>query len=148
MTRGFEELDLDGHNYPTWAMNVKISLTLWGMYETIVPPHREDCTIARSIQVQCLINNKNHIHPNLKSGYVMEEEPSMLWAALQTRYEQHNIVILSEENHDWTHLSFQDYKSIKDYNHVIHKICARLCFCEKEPSEVDKIEKYFKLCSL
>jgi hypothetical protein len=38
MTRGFEELDLDGHNYPTWAMNVKISLTLWGMYETIVPP--------------------------------------------------------------------------------------------------------------
>jgi hypothetical protein len=26
MTREFEELDLDGHNYPTWAMDVKISL--------------------------------------------------------------------------------------------------------------------------
>jgi hypothetical protein len=30
---------------------------------------------------------RNHIHPDLKSEYVMEEESSMLWIALQTRYE-------------------------------------------------------------
>jgi hypothetical protein len=34
----FEEHALDGHNYSTWAMEVKISLTLRGMYEAIVPP--------------------------------------------------------------------------------------------------------------
>jgi hypothetical protein len=39
-------------------------------------------------------------------------------------------------------MRLQDYKSIiEDYNHVIHKICAMLHFCEKEPSKVDKIEK-------
>jgi hypothetical protein len=31
---------------------------------------------------------------------MMEEEPSTHWAALQTRYEQQNAVILSETNHD------------------------------------------------
>jgi hypothetical protein len=50
-------------------------------------------------------------------------------------------VILPEANHDWTYLKLHDYKSIEDYNHVIHKICSRLRFCDKGPSEVDKIEK-------
>jgi hypothetical protein len=31
--------------------------------------------------------------------------------------------------------------SIEDYNYVIHKVCAKLWFCEKEPLEEDKIEK-------
>jgi hypothetical protein len=38
MAHEFEEIALDGHNYPTWAMNVKISLALREMYEAIVPP--------------------------------------------------------------------------------------------------------------
>jgi hypothetical protein len=38
MTCEFEELILDGHNYPTWAMDVKISLALGGIYEAILPP--------------------------------------------------------------------------------------------------------------
>jgi hypothetical protein len=38
MTREFEEPTLDGHNYPTWAMDVKISLTLRGVYEALLPP--------------------------------------------------------------------------------------------------------------
>jgi hypothetical protein len=37
MAHKFEELALDGHNYPTWAMDVKISLVFRGMYEAIVP---------------------------------------------------------------------------------------------------------------
>jgi hypothetical protein len=50
-------------------------------------------------------------------------------------------VILSKTNHDWIHMCLQDYKSIGDYNHVVHKICAKLQFCEKNPSDEDKIEK-------
>jgi hypothetical protein len=30
MTHEFEKLALDGHNYPIWAMNVKINLALHG----------------------------------------------------------------------------------------------------------------------
>jgi hypothetical protein len=50
-------------------------------------------------------------------------------------------MILPEANHDWVHLRLQDYKSIGDYNHVVHKICAKLQFCKKEPSNEEKIEK-------
>jgi hypothetical protein len=50
-------------------------------------------------------------------------------------------MILPEANHDWTMLRFQDFKSIGDYNHVVHKICDMLCFYEKEPFKADKIEK-------
>jgi hypothetical protein len=77
----------------------------------------------------------------LKSEYVLQEEASDLWTALQNRYEQQKVVILPEANHDWVHLCLQDYKSIGDYNHVVHKICAKLRFCEKESSHEDKIEK-------
>jgi hypothetical protein len=31
MTREYEELALDGHNYPTWALDIKISMALWGV---------------------------------------------------------------------------------------------------------------------
>jgi hypothetical protein len=51
------------------------------------------------------------------------------------------VVILPEANHDWTHLRLQGYKFIEDYNHVVHKICDGLYFCEKELSEVNKIKK-------
>jgi hypothetical protein len=50
-------------------------------------------------------------------------------------------VILPEENHNWVHLRLSDYKSIGDYNHDVDKICAKLRFCEKEPSDEEKIEK-------
>jgi hypothetical protein len=38
MAHEFDELALDGHNYPTWTMDIKISLALRGIYEAIVPP--------------------------------------------------------------------------------------------------------------
>jgi hypothetical protein len=88
MTREFEELALDGHNYPTWAMNVKISLALHGMYEAIVPPIERTVQLLESYKYNVLYIIWNHIHLDLNSEYVMKEEPSTLWAALQTRYEQ------------------------------------------------------------
>jgi hypothetical protein len=44
-------------------------------------------------------------------------------------------------NHEWNHLQLQDFKSLAEYNHALHSICSKLKFCEKEPSEADKIEK-------
>jgi hypothetical protein len=131
MIHEFEELALDEHNYPTWAMDVKISLTLRGMYEAIVPPAEKTVPLLDPYKYNVLYIIRNHIHHDLKSEYVIEEEPSTLWIALQNRYEQQKSMILPEANHDWIHLRLQDYKSIDDYNHVVHKICAKLHFCEK-----------------
>jgi hypothetical protein len=50
-------------------------------------------------------------------------------------------VIVPKANHDWIMLRLQDFKSIGEYNHDVHKICAKLWFCEKQPSKADKIEK-------
>jgi hypothetical protein len=144
MTREFEELALDGHNYPTWAMYVKISLALHGVYEAILPPKERIVPLLDPLKYNVLYIIRNHLHIDLKSEYMMEEESNVLWASLQTRYEQQIVVILPEANHDWTMLRLQDFKSIGEYNHVVHKICAKLRFCEKEPFEADKIEKTFQ----
>jgi hypothetical protein len=74
----------------------------------------------------------------------MEEELNVLWAALQTRYEQQKAVILPKSNHDWTILRLHDFKSIGEYNHVFYKICLKFRFYEKEPFKADKIKKTLK----
>jgi hypothetical protein len=71
----------------------------------------------------------------------MEEEPHNFWLALKGCYEKQKTILLLEANHEWTQIRLQDFKSIENYNHVIHKICAKLWFCDKEPSKEDKIEK-------
>jgi hypothetical protein len=57
------------------------------MYEAIVPPAEVIVQLLDPYKYNALYIIRNHIHPDLKSEYVMEEQPSSLWAALQTRYE-------------------------------------------------------------
>jgi hypothetical protein len=33
----FELLALDGHNYPTWAVDIKVSLASRGLYQAVLP---------------------------------------------------------------------------------------------------------------
>jgi hypothetical protein len=87
MTREFEELAPDGHNYPTWAMNVKISLALRRVYEAILPPKERAAPLLDTFKYNDLYIIRNHLHVDLKSECVLEEELNVLWAALQTHYE-------------------------------------------------------------
>jgi hypothetical protein len=141
MTREFEELALDGHNYPTWAMDVKISLALCVVYEAILPLEERTVALFDPLKYTALYIKRNHLHVDLKYEYVIEEEPHVLCVGLQTHYEQQNAMILPEANHECTVLRLQDFKSNGEYNNYVHKICARLWFYEKEPFKVDKIEK-------
>jgi hypothetical protein len=38
MAREFDELVLDEHNYPIWALDVKISLAFCGIMTALTPP--------------------------------------------------------------------------------------------------------------
>jgi hypothetical protein len=78
MTHEFEELVLDGHNYPTRVMDVKISLALHGVYEAILPPEERTVTLLDPFKYNALYIIRNHLHVDLKSKYVMEEEPRTL----------------------------------------------------------------------
>jgi hypothetical protein len=82
MIRKFEKLALDGHNYPTWAMEVKISLVLRGVYEAILPPKERNVPLLDPFKYNVLYIIRNHLHVDLKSEYVMKEESNILWAAL------------------------------------------------------------------
>jgi hypothetical protein len=78
MTHKFEELALDGHNYPTWVMYAKITLVLRGMLEAIVPPTEREQALPPTYQYNALYIIRHHMHPDLKSEYVQEEKPSVL----------------------------------------------------------------------
>jgi hypothetical protein len=133
MTHKFDELAIDGHKYPTRALDVKISLTFHRIMISLTPPAERDTSFLDTYKYQTLYIIQNHLRPNLKSEYVMEEEHHSLWVALKGRYEQQKVILLPEANHEWTQIRLQDFKSIEDYNHAIHKVCAKLQFCEKEP---------------
>jgi hypothetical protein len=73
MTHEFEKLSLDGHNYPIWTMDVKISLAFRGMYEAIVPPVEKQQELPPTHQYNALYIIRHHIHHDLKSEYVLKE---------------------------------------------------------------------------
>jgi hypothetical protein len=148
MPREFEELAFDGHNYPTWALDVKISLAFRGILLPLSPPMDREGAFLDTFKYQALFIIQNHLHPDLKLEYVIEEEPHSLWVTLQGCYEQQKAIVLLEANHEWPQIRLQNFKSIEDYNHSIHKVCAKLWFCEKEPLKEDKIKRHFKLCFL
>jgi len=140
-TKEFKALALDGCNFPTWAMDLKVSLSLRGMYEAIAPPQEGVAPLTAPLKYNALFIIRNHIHPDLKAEYLMEEDPRALWLALQTWYEQQKVVILSEAISEWNLLRLQDFKFVGEFNHAVHKLSPKLNFCEKEPTDVEKIEK-------
>jgi hypothetical protein len=77
MAHELEELAFDGHNYPTWVMDIKISLAFRGMYKTIVPPADRQQEFPPTHQYNALYIIRHHIHPDLKSEYVLEEEKNV-----------------------------------------------------------------------
>jgi hypothetical protein len=140
MAKEFDELALDGHNYPTWASDIKINFASRGLLAHINEPI-EGVVLDEQKKYGALMLLRFYIHKDLKQEYLMEENPRTLWLALKERYDQQKELIWPEANHEWNHLRLQDFKSVADYNHAVHKICSKLKFCEKEPTDADKIEK-------
>jgi hypothetical protein len=102
MAREFDELILDGHNYPTWALDVKIILAFHRIMATLTPPTEREAAFLDTYKYHALYIIRNHIHPDLKLEYVMEKGPHSLWVALKGRYKQQKAILLSETNHEWT----------------------------------------------
>jgi hypothetical protein len=67
MTQEFKELALDGHNYPIWVMDVKISLALCVMYEALLP---HVVQLLEPYKYNALYIIRNHIHHDLMLEYV------------------------------------------------------------------------------
>jgi hypothetical protein len=63
-------------------MEVEISLALRGIYEAIDPPADRQRKLPPTHKYNALYIIRHHIHPDLKSEYVLKEESSVLWTAL------------------------------------------------------------------
>jgi hypothetical protein len=137
----FDLLALDGHNYLTWAMDVKVSLASRGLYRAVLPPEEGVAPLDDQHVYMALYLIRSHIHPDLKAKYLLEENPQNLWNSLKQRYEQQKTLVLPVANYEWMQLRLQDFKTVSDYNHAVHRICSKLQLCEKEPTDADKIEK-------
>ena len=140
-TKEFEVLTLDGHNFSQWATDIKVSLSTRGLYQCLTPPGPNDPLISDAIKYGVVFTIRNHIHPDLKSEYMLEMDPLRLWDSLKQRYEQQKTIAFSEAYYVWNQLRVHAFKSVDAYNHVVQKICQKLKFYEKEPSDAYEIGK-------
>ena len=84
----FDELAIDGHNYPTWASDIEINFASRGIVEAIQEPIAGATPIQDKKKFSALFLLRLYIHKDLKQEYLMERCPLALWKALKERYEQ------------------------------------------------------------
>jgi len=101
-TKEFELLALDGSNFPSWAMDLKVSLSTLGLYRCIDETAAGTVTPSSMSNYSALKVMRNHIHQDLKMEYMYEEDPRALWTALKNRYEQHKAIILPRQRRSGT----------------------------------------------
>jgi hypothetical protein len=70
----------------------------------LTPLVEREAAFLNTYKYHALYIIQNHLHPDLKSEYVMEKQPHSLWVALKGRYEQQKAILLSEANHEWTQI--------------------------------------------
>jgi nucleotidyltransferase/DNA polymerase involved in DNA repair len=93
-----------------------------GLFQCLADPKKGAQALLERSKDEALYIVRNHIHQDLKSEYMMEENPRELWKNLKQCYEQHKATVLPEATHEWNHLRLQDFKTVDEYNHVVHKL--------------------------
>lgn len=145
--RDFAELAVSGKNYLTWALDAKIMLGAKKLLNCI-----QDPTIATSAggvnnlptsaeKNQALHFLRHHLNTTLKNEYMTEEDPKVLWDSLKDRYGHQVKALLPKAKREWLHLRFQDYKSVEQYNSVLHHIVTCLKLCGEKITDADMIDK-------
>ncbi|CAL9031314.1 unnamed protein product, partial [Prunus brigantina] len=104
----FAALDISGDNYLSWVLDAKIHLRANGLGKAI----EDGSDASPEEKAKAMIFLRRHIHEALKSEYVVIDEPLVLWKALCERYNHQKTVTLPRARYEWTHLRFQDFKTV------------------------------------
>jgi hypothetical protein len=139
--REFEVLAVDGSNYLTWATDVEIKLDGMSLDHTIVQPEAGKDERTKPDKARALHFLRHHLHPNMKSEYMTERDPLVLWQSLKDRFSQQLTIVLPRAQQDWITLRFQDYKSVAAYNSALHRIVTKMRLCGQKITDGDMIEK-------
>jgi hypothetical protein len=81
-TKEFEELALNGSNYSTWASNIKIMLISRSLLAIIRKPQTGVVLPYKHTYI-ALALLRFYIHTDLKSEYLIIENPRELWIAFK-----------------------------------------------------------------
>jgi hypothetical protein len=92
--REFEVLAVDGSNYLTWATDVEIKLDSMSLDHTIVQPKVGKDERRKPDKARALHFLQHYLHPDLKSEYMMERDPLVLWQSLKDRFSQQLTIVL------------------------------------------------------
>ena len=99
-------------------------------------------------KAKAIVFLRHHIHESLKTEYLFVEDPKDLWDSLEERYGHQKEVLLPQALYEWNTLRFQDYKSITEYNSVIHRITSQLKLCGREITQGEMLEKTYSTMHL
>ena len=75
-TKEFDILALDGSNFPSWAIDLKVNLSTLGLYSCIDEIAAGIVTPSSMSNYSALKVKRNHIHPDLK--WITVAEPPEL----------------------------------------------------------------------
>ncbi|XP_039827084.1 uncharacterized protein LOC120688775 [Panicum virgatum] len=112
-----------------------------GLDHTIVQPEAGKDERTKPDKAKALHFLQHHLHPDLKSEYMTERDPLVLWQSLKGRFSQQRSIVLPRAQQDWINLRFQDFKSVAAYNSALHRIVTKMRLCGLKITDVDMIEK-------
>ena len=86
----FVALDQSDTNYLSWILDAEIHLEAMTLGDTI----KDGNKTSQQDKAKALIFIRHHLNEELKTEYLMEKGPLVLWKKLRERYEHHKSVIL------------------------------------------------------
>ncbi|GAA0171860.1 hypothetical protein LIER_41237 [Lithospermum erythrorhizon] len=86
---------------------------------------------------------KHHLDGGLRTEYTHTKYPRFLWKSLNERFESQTTVLFPPLMNEWNKLRFQDFKTVDEYNSMVHKIIENLEFCSKTITEDEKLKKTY-----
>ncbi|XP_015691386.1 uncharacterized protein LOC102712523 [Oryza brachyantha] len=111
--REFDELVLDGSNYPIWASDNKINFAFRGISKAIEDPIDGYPPVDDKKKMIAIFFLRLYIHKDLKHEYNLEIK------ALKERYDQQKELIWTEANFEWSQLRRQDFKTMAKKHHEL-----------------------------
>ncbi|XP_060216729.1 uncharacterized protein LOC132644167 [Lycium barbarum] len=132
-------LDITVNNYLSWVLDAEIHLEDKGLEDTI----KQENKSSSQDKAKAMIFLGHHLHELLKTEYLTVKDPLELWNNLKDRYEHLKLTVLPKAQYDWMHLRLQDFKTITDYNSVIHQVSSVLKLCGETITDEHLLEKTF-----
>nr|GEX74063.1 hypothetical protein [Tanacetum cinerariifolium] len=94
-------------------------------------------------KAKALMFIRHHLHVDLKIEYLTMKDPLVLWNKLKYRFDHQKTVILPKARYEWTHLRLHDFKSVSEYNSIMHRITTMFLLCGDTITDVEMLEKTF-----